>query len=161
MLWVPQSLCAQILAENHTTIAPQIHQNLYSVILADTPIRKPSPIYRYIHQSFSQTARWHMGCLLLLWHGETSSRFWICPETNPADLLSAVQIAVLSTILLRHISQFTDVLVSMWPTLWVYNHVDRKFQNDCLVLFVMHPNKFVLESRLTSTWHGCLEFPNS
>ena len=50
ILWVPQSLCAQNLAENHTTRAPQIHQNLYSVIFADTPIRKPSPIYRYIHQ---------------------------------------------------------------------------------------------------------------
>ena len=36
MLWVPQSLCAQNLAENHTTRAPQIHQNLYSVIFADT-----------------------------------------------------------------------------------------------------------------------------
>ena len=28
-----------------------------------------------------------IGCLLLLWHGETSSRFWICPETDLADLL--------------------------------------------------------------------------
>jgi hypothetical protein len=60
--------------------------------------------WNYISQL---TARWHIGCLLLLWHGETSSGFWICPETNPANLLSTVQIAVLS----RHISQFTDVLL--------------------------------------------------
>ena len=46
---VRKSCCEFHSAENHTR-APQIHQNLYIVILADTPIHKPSPIYRYMHQ---------------------------------------------------------------------------------------------------------------
>ena len=87
--------------------------------------------WNYISQP---TARWHIGCLLLLWHGETSSGFWICLETDPApDLLSAIQIAVLSAVLSHHISQFTDVLdtcIYIWK-LDIYHRL--------LSLYVVYP----------------------
>ena len=90
MLQVPQSLCAQNSAENHTTRAPQIHQNLYSVIFADRPIHKPSPIYRYIHQPLklyltadSTITYWLFITFVAC---ETSSGFWICPETDLATV---------------------------------------------------------------------------